>query len=133
MAIEGEQLRLNPLVSADTALSASQYCFVQTSTATAFGVVRAATAGQQGVIGVLQDKPALADPCLVVGGGVTKVLAGCAIAKGDKITCDANGAAITAAATASHAVYGRALESASAANSIITMVFAYQGPAVNNA
>ncbi len=121
------------LVSDDVALSASQYRAVQVGTATVGGVWRAATAGQQGVIGVLQDKPTnVGDPCLVQYAGITKWEAGVAITKGAKITCDATGRAITAAATASHSVYGRALEAASAAGSIIAVAFQYHGPSTND-
>lgn len=122
------------IVSDDTALSASQYRAVQMGTAVVGGVWRAATAGQAKVLGVLQDKPAnLGDPCLVQYAGITKWEAGVAITKGAAITVDSSGRAITAAATASHSVYGVALEAASAAGSIIAVAFQYLGPSVNNA
>ncbi len=121
------------LVSDDTALTASQYRAVQHGTGVVGGVWRAATAGQAGVIGVIQDKPVLGDPCVVQYAGVTKWEAGVAITKGAKITVDSVGRAITAAATASHSVYGEALEAASAAGSIIAVAFQYLGPSVNNA
>lgn len=120
------------LVSDDTALSASQYRAVQVGSAVVGGVRRAATAGQAGVIGVLQDKPAVGDPALVQYAGITKWEAGVAVTKGAKITVDATGRAITAAATASHSVYGIALEAASAAGSIIAVAFQYLGPSTND-
>ncbi len=132
-AFEGAQLRLSGLVSGDTALSASQFCFVQMGTANPGEVVRAATAGQRGLVGVIQDTPSLGDPCLVVGGGVTKVLAGSALTKGCAVMTDASGRAITAAATTSNHIYGYALEAASAAGSKAAMIFAYHGPVTNNA
>jgi hypothetical protein len=129
---EGGQFTLPGLVSGELALSASQYRFVQVDTQAVGSVIRAATAGQQGLIGVLQDKPQLVgDPVNVCGGGITKVEAGVAITKGARLTTDASGRAITAAATAAHHVYGYALEAASAAGSIIAMAFSYHGPAVN--
>lgn len=121
------------MVSDDTALSASQFRFVQLGTAVIGGVWRAATAGQKGVVGVLQNKPALGEGAHICGGGVTKVEAGVAITKGAAIMSDAVGRAITAAATTSNHVYGYAAEAAGAAGEIITMVFGYHGPVTNNA
>lgn len=133
MAFEGQQLVLDGLVSGEIALSASQFRFVQMGTTLAGEVIRAATAGQRGLIGVLQDKPAaVGDPCKVCGGGVTKVEAGVAITKGAAIMSDSVGRAITAAVTSSNHIYGYALEAASAAGSKIAMVFAYHGPVQNN-
>lgn len=119
------------LVSDDIALSASQYRAVQVGTGVNGGVWRAATAGQQFLIGVLQDKPALGDACTVQYNGITKWEAGVAITKGAKVVSDATGRAITGAATASHYCYGVALEAASAAGSIIAVAFSYHGPMVN--
>lgn len=132
-AFEGAQLRLSGLVTGDSALTASQFRFVQMGTANPGEVVRAATAGQRGLIGIIQDAPAtLGDPCLVVGGGVSKVEAGCALTKGCAVMTDAVGRAITAAVTSSNHIYGYALEAASAAGSKVAMVFAYHGPVQNN-
>ncbi len=131
-AFEGKQLRLDGLVSGDTALTAGQYRFVQMGTANPGEVVLAATAGQRGLIGVCQDKPSLGDPCLVAGGGITKIEAGVAITKGAALMTDAVGRAITAAVTSSNHIYGYALEAASASGSKIAMVFAYHGPVQNN-
>lgn len=130
---EGGQLILPGLVSDATALTAAKFRFVQMGTATVGGLWQAATAGQQGILGVAQENAAnVGDPIKVCGGGITKVEAGVAITKGAKLTTDTLGRAITAAATASHHVYGIALEAASAAGSIIAMAFSYHGPAVNN-
>lgn len=132
-AFEGAQLRLSGLVSGDIALSASQFRFVQMDTGLAGAVARAATAGQRGLVGVIQDKPTLVgDPCLVVGGGITKVEAGVALTKGCAVMTDASGRAITAAASAANHIYGYALEAASAAGSLAALIFAYHGPVTNN-
>lgn len=120
------------LVSGDIALSASQFRFVQTDSGVAGGVARAATAGQQGLLGVLQDKPAsVGDPVFVAGGGVCKVEAGCTLTKGVKVMTDSVGRAITAAVTSSNHLYGYALEAA-AVGDIVAMVFGYHGPVQNN-
>lgn len=135
MAWEGINagIRSVGLQSGDIALSASQFRFVQMGTATNGAVVRAATAGQKGILGVLQDlAPNVGDPVLVCGGGVTKVTAGVAIAKGDALMTDSAGRAITCAASASNHIQGYALEAAAGAGSIFTMWFGYQGPVTNN-
>lgn len=125
MAFEqlGDCFTLN---SGDVALSASQYRFVQLGSAGT--AVRAATAGQRGIVGVLQDKPAnVGDPCLVAGGGITKVEAGSAITAGAKVSADSAGRAVTATAASSIHLYGRAIEAAAAAGNIISIVYGYDG------
>lgn len=134
MSYEGitQGILLPGLVSGDTALSASQFRFVQGGTTPAASLARAATAGQKGILGVLQDKPLLGDPALVCGGGVTKVEAGVAIASaGLPLMCDSVGRAITAAAGVANHIYGYSLEAASGPGSIIAMAFSYHGPVTN--
>jgi hypothetical protein len=127
MAYEGMQIRFPGLESGEAALSASQFKFVQPSS-TALRVILAATAGQQGVIGVIQDKPAaVGDPCLVCGGGVTKIVAGGAFAAGLRLQTDASGRAVSAAASATSYTLGYALEAALAAGDVVSMIFQKEG------
>lgn len=126
MAYEGAQNRLPGIESGALALSASQFKFVQLDTAGR--AVVAATAGQMGVVGVLQSKPAASgEPVTIAFNGVTKVVTGSALTAGGKITTDATGAAISAAATSTQKILGRALEAATAAGAIIAMVFQQEG------
>ncbi len=126
MAYEGSQNRLPGIESGALALSASQFQFVQLDTAGR--AILAATAGQMGIVGVLQDKPALTgNPACIANGGVTKVITGSAITAGGKVTSDASGKAISAAATSLQAIVGRALEAATAAGATIAMIFQHEG------
>lgn len=132
MSYEGPQLRLAGVVSGDIALTASAFRFVQYGTTPAGAMVRAATAGQKGLAGVIQDTGAVGDPVNVCGGGVTKVEAGVAIASaGLPLMTDSVGRAITAAAGVGNHIYGYSLEPAAGAGSKIAMVFAYHGPVTN--
>lgn len=89
-------------------LSASQYRIV---TVNASGQVALATANST-VVGVLQNKPLAGRAGTVAIGGVSKVIAGAAITAGARLTSDANGAAIAAAA-AGDPIIGIALEGGS--------------------
>jgi len=126
MAYEGALNKLPGIESGALALSASQFKFVQLNSSGQ--AILAATAGQMGVIGVLQDKPAaVGQPASIAHAGVTKIVTGSAITAGGKVLTDANGAAISAAATSVQAVLGRALESATAAGATISMIFQREG------
>lgn len=126
MAYQGAQNRLPGIESGALALSASQFKFVQLDSNGR--AILAATAGQSGVIGVLQDKPAATgNPVQIANGGVTKIYTGSALAAGGKITTDASGQAISAAATSVQKILGRALEAASASGALIAMVFQQEG------
>ena len=70
-------------------------------------------------IGVLQNKPNSDQAAEVAVSGVTKVIAGAAVAKGDLVASDANGKLKTAA-TGDY-IIGLALEAASADGNIITI------------
>jgi len=126
MAYEGALNKLPGIESGALALSASQFQFVQLNSSGQ--AILAATAGQMGVIGVLQDKPAaVGQPASIAHAGVTKIVTGSAITAGGKVITDASGKAISAAATSVQAVLGRALESATAAGATIAMIFQREG------
>jgi hypothetical protein len=99
MAYEGK-LETIPGLTAAGDLSADQFKFV---TIGASGVARNVTNGGY-VDGVLQDKPAAAGrAATVANGGVSKTVAGAAVAKGAKVMSDATGRAVTAADVATSA------------------------------
>jgi hypothetical protein len=98
-------------------LSAAQFLFVAMS---ATGIALAG-AGDYAV-GVLQDKPdALGRPGAVMVNGVTKVVAGAAVAVNAIVTSDAAGKAVTAGTTADEGM-GIALEAAANADEIIAVL-----------
>jgi hypothetical protein len=69
--------------------------------------------------GVLQNAPSAGQAADVQLHGVTKVVVGAAVTAGQELQCDTNGRAIT---FASGRKVGYALESATAANAMISMV-----------
>lgn len=91
-------------------LSAKQYYIVAVDTSNDESVVLAA-AGTDPVVGVLQNKPKAAAAALVRFIGTSKVIAGGSITRGDKVTSDSNGKAVTTT-SANDQVLGRALSSA---------------------
>lgn len=117
MAIEipGEK---NGLCVAAADLSAKQFLFVKITAAFAVNV---ATASGEAVLGVLQNNPKSGQSATVMVTGVTKVVAGAAIAAGARVQSNATGAAITATATAGHIEQGFALEAAAAAGDVISV------------
>ena len=99
-------------------LSAQQYRCI-TVNASGQAAVANATAL---VVGILNNDPGAAGQPATVGyAGVSKAIAGAAIAAGARVTADANGAVI-AAATAGDAVIGVALAAAGAAGDIIPIL-----------
>ncbi len=90
MAYEVIVLDISLVAAAD--LSASQYRFVKVD---ANGKAALAAAGEN-AIGVLQDKPVAGQTATVRLYGISKVMAGAAIAKGAAVASDANGKAKTA-------------------------------------
>lgn len=130
MAYEIPVFDITLIAGAD--LSANQYCFVKTD---ANGQAVLAAAGEP-VIGVLQNKPASGQAAQVRIYGVSKVVAGGAVAKGALVASDATGKAKTAVATTadttsgalsgSH-VAGIALQSAGAAGEIISVALLPMG------
>jgi len=76
-------------------------------------------------LGVLQSPAIAGEAAEVMVSGVSKVVAGAAIANTGPITSDSQGRAITAAAT--HTVNGIALETAAAAGEVIAVLLGYGG------
>lgn len=100
--IPGRQISL----AAGADLSGSQYHFVKEST-TADDTVILSTVGAS-AIGVVQNKPTSGQAATVMLDGVSKVVAGGTVTRGDLIDSDANGAAVT---HTTGVVLGQALES----------------------
>jgi hypothetical protein len=92
--------------------------------------VLATAAGQRGIVGVLQDTPASADPALVADSGVSKVRCGAAVTAGNKIITDATGQGIPASAVSTNHIQGYALETVATAGELFACVLKYDG---NNA
>lgn len=104
-------------IQANADLSASQFCMGVVNSSGKFAI---AGAGAK-IDGVLQNKPAASGRASTVAiDGVTKVRAGAAVTAGDDLTPDSTGRAVTAAT--GDIVGGRALEAATAANQVITML-----------
>lgn len=100
-------------------LSGKQFCFMAVNSS-----AQLAAAGDGAVAyGVLQDKPDTAGTAgmIALPGSVTKIVVGTAIAAGDEVACDANGAA-EPAETADDVILGVCLVGA-AAGGIGTIVF----------
>lgn len=122
---------------ANVDLSAAQFLIVK---AVAGGKVALAAAGEQSY-GILQDKPGSGKSGAVRVYGVSKVVAGAAIAEGDPITSDAAGKAKTAVRGSTNTsdagvaadplvgsyVLGIALEPAAALNDVITVLITHAG------
>lgn len=106
--------------AAAESLAAKPYHFVQMGSD---GIRAAATAGQQKILGVIQNAPAVGERALICGGGQTPVFSGVAITKGAALMSDAAGKAITAAVSSSSFITGIALEAASAAGVLFKMAF----------
>lgn len=104
-------------VEAGGDLSSSQYLLM---TINSSGQL-AATGDGAKTDGVLQDKPAAAGRAASLGiEGVTKVRAGAAFTAGDDLAADSTGRAVTA--TTGDVIAGRALEDASGANVVVSML-----------
>jgi len=82
--------------------------------------VNVANAAGQAVIGILQNKPTSGQSADVMMAGVSKAIAGAAIAAGAEVMAGADGRIITAA-TAGSNVIGIALNAAGNANEIISV------------
>ena len=91
-------------------LSAKQYYIVAVDTSNDQSVVLAAAATDP-IVGVLQNKPKALQAGLVRFIGTSKVIAGGTITRGDKVTSDSNGKAITTT-TNKDTLVGVALSSA---------------------
>ena len=110
MATEGRQDLWTVTAAAD--LSGSQYKLV-----TMAGAI--AGAGARGF--PLADTPVSGQSGAVVVAGITKVVAGAAVAAGAQVTSDASGRAVTASTTG-HAVNGTALSAATGAGELLTLL-----------
>lgn len=88
---------------------------------------KAAVAGDgANAVGVIQDDVAAGEAsCIMVGDGITKVAIGAAVNKGDNLASGSDGRAIVAA-TGDY-ILGQALETASTAGNIISMLFQKRG------
>ena len=99
-------------------LATKQYFVVKQDTD---GTVVLAGANGTGIVGVVQNKPAIGAAALVRMFGTTKAIAGGAIAVGAWVTSDANGNVI-ATTTNKDVVLGRFLGTAAAATSDVVEI-----------
>ena len=95
-----------------TTLIAKQYYIVKQHTD---GTLILAAAATDGIVGVLQNKPAVGAAALVRFLGTTKVIAGGTISVGAKVTTDSNGKAV-ATTTDGDVIIGTYLGTAAAAS-----------------
>lgn len=103
---------------ANTDLSSYQYCFVRTNSS---GNLALAGDGED-ADGVLQDDPAAAArPGSIALGGLTKVKAGGTVTAGGYVASDSSGRAVDA--VSGDYILGRAIEAATDANTIISIIF----------
>lgn len=91
-------------------LSAAEYVIVKVDVSNDQSVVIAA-ASTDPIMGVLQNKPKAGEAAVVRWGGSSKVLAGGTITRGDRVTSDGSGHAVTTT-TNKDVVLGLALSSA---------------------
>lgn len=114
----GEHLRIPGLVAAAD-LSTKQYHIAAlASTARQVKVAAAATGT---VIGILQNDPLAGEAASVVCAGMTKSVAGAAIAVGDLLTANSTGQCI-ATTTANNKVVGKALTAAANAGELFELI-----------
>lgn len=95
-------------------LSAAEYVIVKVDVSNDQSVVIAA-ASTDPICGVLQNKPKAGKAAVVRWGGSSKVIAGGTITRGDRVTSDGSGHAVTTT-TNKDVVLGLALSSAVAAD-----------------
>ena len=119
MAYEVPLFSLSFLAGED--LASRQFRFVRL---TPNGIRLADTPGEA-VIGILQDEPGANEAGSVMVLGVSKVVSGGAIARGDELTNNAEGAAIPAGPQ--DRIHGMALEAAASPGEIITMLIRPNG------
>lgn len=113
MAFENPVLTLSLPAGAD--LSAKQHLFVKASSGAAV-----LAGNNEGALGVLQNDPNAEGTASIMALGVSRVVAGAAIAEGAQVAADANGKAKTAATGS--IVLGVALEAAAADGDIIPVL-----------
>lgn len=107
------------ITKANIDLSTKQFRFVKPAAGVAFASTVCAVLGEASS-GVLQNKPQINESAEIMSDGITKTIAGAAIAAGARVMTDANGAAITLATSGSIG-QGFALEAAGAASEIIAV------------
>ena len=105
-------------------LSAKQYYLGKVSTA-ADNTVLLAGLGNDAM--VILNEPASGEAASLCDAGITKVAAGAAFTRGDKLMSDATGRAITAVGAAARHVVLVALESASGAGAVARVLVSRQG------
>ena len=108
-------------LNAGADLSADQHKFIKVDSNGDGVLVGAAEAS----VGVLQNDPLQGEPGTILNTGISKVLAGAAVAAGATVMSDASARAITA--TATNRVLGTALEAAAAADEKIAVLLTSQG------
>ena len=119
MAYE-QPIALHGTFAASADLSTHQYKLVKISGANAVTVSAAATDAS---IGILQNKPASGQDAVVCTIGISKAVAGAAIAAGAELMADASGRVITAAAAAgANRSVGVAVEAVAAAGEIVSVL-----------
>mgnify|MGYP001591217794 FL=1 len=117
----GEQLMVPGFktTSAYDTLGATKYVFVAAITADGAYSARLATdSNSSTLLGVLQNGPAVGEAMSIACAGVSKVVAGAAIAANAIITTNGSGRAVTV--TSGDMAAGRALEAADADGDVIT-------------
>tara|TARA_R110002020_G_scaffold64898_3_gene171764 strand:+ start:2549 stop:2947 length:399 start_codon:yes stop_codon:yes gene_type:complete len=119
MAIQYDGSGITSTLTAEADLSAKQY-FILKQGAADLGCDLSNATTQP--LGVLTNKPTSGQAASVVHCGVTQVSAGAAITRGALLKVDANGQVVTAAIGSGNTfcTIGKALQSASGANSVIT-------------
>lgn len=117
MAYEVPGFMIGTLIAAAD-LSAAQFLCAKV---TAANSVNVATVAGEYVIGILQGKPTSGQPADVMVHGVSKAISGAPISAGAKIMTNASGKVITGATAGSH-VIGCALEAATGADQVITVL-----------
>ena len=116
MAFEIPGFAFSLEASAD--LSASQHHFVEVDSN---GQVTISNSAGESVAGVLQNDPELqGEAATIINSGISKVVAGAAVAAGALVQTNASGRAITAASA--DFVAGRALQAATADGEVISVL-----------
>lgn len=119
MAYE-QPVALHGTFTASADLSGAQFLAVKVSGS---NTVTKAAASTDAVIGILQNKPASGQEAVVMTLGITKAVAGAAVAAGAEVMANASAKVITAASAAgANRVIGIALEAAANADEIISVL-----------
>lgn len=87
---------------------------------TASGVALAGAG--EAIVGILQNKPISGEAAEIVVSGVSKAVSGAAFSKGALLEVDANGKLIAASSTIGYKLVGIALEAATGANQVVSVL-----------